>query len=472
MMYCAAVTQSGRVAEHDAIERHANESEPDRILASSMQQLSLFPVEARSSIGVPVTNQTTNALRDGVFGWYHYVQDFHGEFALDWIRRLAMPGDVIWDPFSGSGTTVLASKLAGHASFGYDVNPLMVDVARAKTDWTVDPTLLDSDIDVVAALATQCAANLGPEPAATQFGKWEDYEYLQGQQLVAYPSDKVLYRWISARPLARFNSLLGAVRSVEDEPRRRFLTIAAAAIMMAAANVRGRPNVSYNRRPTIDFPVINKFVSQAHAMVRDYTRLRDLALPSATVLNGDARSAGPAVADVIFTSPPYPNDMEYVHQTRLELALLGYAHDATELTSLKKRMISSSVKLVYSQNAWQKSKGLQNERVARLHERINETLAGRRWGWNAADMVAHYFGGMQSVLKNWHQRLSADGRVGCVIGDSAFNGVRVRSDELLAEIAEREGFSATEVRVFRSRWHNKHSVDLRESVVILTKRTS
>ena len=443
----------------------------NRISASSMQQLALFPTEPSSFTDVPVTHQTTNAPHDGVFGWYHYVQDFHGEFALDWIRHLATPGDIIWDPFSGSGTTVLASKLAGHTSFGYDVNPLMVDVARVKTDWTVDPTLLDSDIDLVAALAAQCTATLGSEPVATQFSKWDDYEYLQGQHPVAYPSDKVLYRWISARPLARFNSLLNAIRSIEDEPRRRFLTIAAAAIMMAAANVRGRPNISYNRRPTIDFPVVNKFVNYARAMVRDYAQLRDLALPPATVHNGDARSAGPAVADVIFTSPPYPNDMEYVHQTRLELALLGYARDATELTSLKKRMISSSVKLVYSQNAWQKTKGLQNEHIARLHGRINETLAGRRWGWNAADMVAHYFGGMQSVLKNWHQRLSADGRVGCVIGDSAFNGVRVRSDELLAEIAEREGFSATEVRVFRSRWHNKHSVDLRESVVVLTKRT-
>lgn len=434
-----------------------------------MQQLALFPTEASSTIGVPVANQTTNSLHDGVFGWYHYVQDFHGEFAFNWIRHLATPGDVIWDPFSGSGTTVLASKLAGHASFGYDVNPLMVDVGRAKTDWTVDPTLLDSDINAVAALATQGTANLDPEPVTTQLGKWDDYEYLQGQHPIVYPSDKVLYRWISACPLVRFNSLLGAVRSIEDEPRRRFLTIAAAAIMMAAANVRGRPNISYNRRPTIDFPVVNKFVSQARTMVRDYARLRELALPPATVLNGDARSAGPAVADVIFTSPPYPNDMEYVHQTRLELALLGYAHDATELTSLKKRMISSSVKLVYSENSWQKTKGLQNEHIARLHRHISETLAGRRWGWNAADMVAHYFGGMQSVLKNWYQRLSVDGRVGCVIGDSAFNGVRVRSDELIAEIAEREGFSATDIHVVRSRWHNKHSVDLRESVVTLTK---
>lgn len=34
-----------------------------------------------------------------VFGWFHYVQDFSGEFATDWLERLSAPGDVVWDPF-------------------------------------------------------------------------------------------------------------------------------------------------------------------------------------------------------------------------------------------------------------------------------------------------------------------------------------------------------------------------------------
>ena len=79
--------------------------------------------------------RTTNRLTDGVFGWYQYVQDFTGQFALDWLHRLAREGAVIWEPFSGSGTTLVASKLLGLKSYGYDISPFMVDVAKTKVDW-------------------------------------------------------------------------------------------------------------------------------------------------------------------------------------------------------------------------------------------------------------------------------------------------------------------------------------------------
>ena len=84
-------------------------------------------------------------------------------------------------------------------------------------------------------------------------------------------------------------------------------------------------------------------------------------------------------------------------------------------------------------------------------------------------MVAHYFGGMNNVLKNWHMRLPRGGRVGCVIGDSAFNGVKVPTDQILQEVASAAGFTVHDMCVLRSRWNNKHSHQLRESVILLTK---
>ena len=165
--------------------------------------------------------------------------------------------------------------------------------------------------------------------------------------------------------------------------------------------------------------------------------------------------------DLIFTSPPYPNDMEYVHQTRLELALLNYVQNTRGLTYLKKRMISSSVKLVYRSNEWQKGHRLQIAGVNEVSSAIAITLKGRNWGWNAADMTAQYFGGMRTVLANWAKRLKPGGRAAVVIGDSAFNGVKVPSDELLAECAVAEGFRVDGLEVLRSRWNNKHAIELR-----------
>jgi hypothetical protein len=158
-----------------------------------------------------------------------------------------------------------------------------------------------------------------------------------------------------------------------------------------------------------------------------------------------------------------------VHQTRLELALLRYVTDRHGLTALKKQMISSSVKLVYKENGWQKEAGLEVPGVAKVYAPIAETLAGRGWGWNAADMTAQFFGGMRAVLANWHRRLPPGAVAAVVIGDSAFNGVKVRSDVLLAETAQLEGLACEGIEVFRSRWNSKHDIELRESVVLLRK---
>lgn len=40
------------------------------------------------------------------------------------IERYATPGDVVYDPFMGRGTTLIEAKLHGHSVIGNDVNPL------------------------------------------------------------------------------------------------------------------------------------------------------------------------------------------------------------------------------------------------------------------------------------------------------------------------------------------------------------
>jgi DNA modification methylase len=39
------------------------------------------------------------------------------------------PGDAVYEPFSGSGTTLIAAQAAGRTFFGLEIDPLFVDVA-------------------------------------------------------------------------------------------------------------------------------------------------------------------------------------------------------------------------------------------------------------------------------------------------------------------------------------------------------
>ena len=49
------------------------------------------------------------------------------------IELLSSPGDLVWDPFGGSGTTALEALLKDRSCISTDVNPIARIVGRAKT---------------------------------------------------------------------------------------------------------------------------------------------------------------------------------------------------------------------------------------------------------------------------------------------------------------------------------------------------
>lgn len=408
---------------------------------------------------------STNTHSDGIFGWYRYIQDFTGDFALHWIDRLSREGDVLWDPFAGSGTSMVAAKMLGIPSAGFDMNPFMVDVARVKLNWSIDPGGLEAGLDDVLG---ELSEERLTEPVEVDRIRWAEYDDLLDRHPGHAPIDEKLSKWISPAVLDRCRALLAAIDN-RPEPSRSFLRLAAASILIPASNMKFRPNICYEGKAIADYPVVGEFENRATEMIKDYREVFSSSETLATAHVGDARTDHPDRASLIFTSPPYPNDMEYVHQTRLELSLLGYVDEQKELTALKKQMMASSVKLVYRSNEWQKQRGVEVPGVAAVVDQLAETLKGKNWGWNAADMTAQFFGGMRSVLNNWHEYLEPGGLAAVVIGDSAFNGVKIETDRLLAECAEMHGFRTEGIVVFRRRVNSKHNIELRESVVVLRR---
>ena len=62
--------------------------------------------------------------------FHPWQQDIHE--ALHLISRFTEPGDLIVDPFVGSGTTTLAAKLLGDQYIGFEVNPSTYKTALSR----------------------------------------------------------------------------------------------------------------------------------------------------------------------------------------------------------------------------------------------------------------------------------------------------------------------------------------------------
>ncbi len=61
-----------------------------------------------------------------------YRACFKPQLPRFFIERLTRPGDVVYDPFMGRGTTPLEAALLGRVPFGNDINPLSVFMTRPR----------------------------------------------------------------------------------------------------------------------------------------------------------------------------------------------------------------------------------------------------------------------------------------------------------------------------------------------------
>ncbi len=101
----------------------------------------------------------------------------------------------------------------------------------------------------------------------------------------------------------------------------------------------------------------------------------------------------------------------------------------------------------------------------------------RLWNNKIPNVVRGYFDDMYTLLSKLYRQTVKKGFVGIVVGNSAYSGVIIPTDILIAEIAKEAGFKIKSVFVTRhltTSSQQKQKLDylknyLRESIVVLEK---
>lgn len=60
------------------------------------------------------------------------------ELMMDWVVNTTDPGDLVLDPFAGTGSTLVAAARAGRRAIGVELNPVWFDVACARVREVVE----------------------------------------------------------------------------------------------------------------------------------------------------------------------------------------------------------------------------------------------------------------------------------------------------------------------------------------------
>jgi hypothetical protein len=389
-----------------------------------------------------------------VHRWYHYTQGFAPELVAKKIHDHDLNRkSVVLDPFCGSGTTLVTAKFFGMRNYGIEANPLMAFITDAKTGWSVDLNDLEAHFTkYMKRMRDQIS-----DPA------------VQPTLLEPIPM-KSANKWFTAPTLRELLIAQGILSHIKaDEACLKKIRLAFSRAMFDSSQVIMCPGITFTKRKKPSFSAC--FRQKAEEIVSDLKtiqRERKSHWGKSQVCLGDARRAEDhlksGTVDFIFTSPPYPTDIEYTRQTRAELYFLGFIQTMQDVQEIKKRMVRGSTKNIYKDD--------NNQRyishyplIERVAKEIHDKTKDKNWGWDYPRMVREYFGDMLVAMSSFKKVMRPGGWCLLVVGDQTCKGVKIPVVEILRRIAADLGFINSYIEVVRLRRSTTHSMSLDESIV-------
>lgn len=405
--------------------------------------------------------------------WYRFVLSFPPHLVRAYLERFGLgEGSVVLDPFCGTGTTVVESKLQGIKGIGIEANPFPRFAAAVKTDWGVDGEEMAAAAKEVGAAAVSMLRSQGIDDNRLFDGDTSGFPL---KQLPAESAKLLLKDSISPIPLHKTLTLLECLKKIERKPYYGHALLALAnALVKSIGNLRFGPEVGVGKKKS-DIPVVATWLAEVDRVVRDLEAVRGGVYPDSTILLGDSRSPEtvlePESVDAVITSPPYPNEKDYSRTTRLESVVLGFVKNAAELRALKKTLVRSNTRGVYKEDEDDKwiEGDTEVERLAVQIESRRKAL-GKTSGFERLypKVVRQYFGGMVRHLAELRTILRPGAHLAYVVGDQAsYLRIMIRTGQLLGRLAKRVGFELVGVDLFRTRWATATKNQLREEVVVL-----
>jgi len=423
-----------------------------------------------------VKNGQANKLdpRDRAFhDWYRFVLSYPPHLVRQYIAAFNLDDrHVVLDPFCGTGTTIVESKLRGIRAIGLEANAFAHFASSVKIDWNINPDLLRSRAHEIADSARKILAKQDIDDQNIFYSK------PKGILLRKLDDDKnklLLTNSISPLPLHKTLVLLEILNQHCNEIYYHHALLALAnALVFTISNLHFGPEVGVGK-PKGDVPVISAWLNEIEKICRDLETVAGKTFPESTIHLADARRVNEVLApnsiDAVITSPPYPNEKDYTRTTRLESVLLGFIKTKTQLREMKKTLVRSNTRSVYKEDTddqWV-AEHPEIDRIANAIEKRRKQL-GKTSGFERLypRVTRLYFGGMARHFAELRTVLRPGAQLAYVVGDQAsYLRVMIRTGELLADIADTLGYELARIDLFRTRFATATKEELREEVVIL-----
>ena len=257
----------------------------------------------------------------------HNIHRYSGKFipqiAARAISLLTQPGDLVVDPYCGSGTTLVESVLLNRRVVGVDLNPLAVLIAQVKTT----PLLRSALAELVGCLDSELVL-------ADPYSRFPLFEQIPRDTSSDYsPLDlrfdcQWFRKWFQPHVLRDLIAIDFAIQKLDQVTHRNFARVAFSDILRRSSSAHtGYPNVMFDKRAPSRRPPIPSFFKTLNRNLEMVASLSDgsASWSNAMVIHGNAASLpmGDETVDAVISHPPYVGSIPYAEYGVLSLRWLG-----------------------------------------------------------------------------------------------------------------------------------------------------
>ena len=393
--------------------------------------------------------------------WFRYREGFANslvQFVIDDSKL--KKGDIIVDPFCGSGTTQLVGKKNHINSFGLDVNPISILLCNFKAKYFTKE-LIQKYENAIKYI---------------NFDFSFDYE----SYLKKYDSVR---KYFSEQNFQQLLAIKKIIDNTKDIDIKEFLLLGYMCIIEETSN-RKRDGNGLKTVTTKVKDVLNFYIMQLNKIITD---IKDslLELDSISITeNGSAMQLSKLYfnyfstkCDCILFSPPYANSFDYFESYKLEIVLCDFADTMLDINKYRENALSSFI----SKNVHKSKNKLVNKICEEINKRVikKESETGKKDARTrkVPNMLKGYFDDMERVLIECSNIMKDGSRLNIVVDQSSYVGCIIPTDLLICEIAERVGFKIDKLIFCRnartssqqSKKFNYLNSMLRECIIVLVK---
>lgn len=372
------------------------------------------------SLPVDIQNGSTYLIKQAnpnsyTHGMFKYPCKFIPEIPRWAINSfLSCKKGVIFDPFSGSGTTLLEANINGIDAYGTEIDDIAKLIIKVKT------TVLDER-------QTNCLEQKYSELIGV---------ISQSDAKAFRPRIDNLEHWFCESTINELGRMKVYIDNIYDADVRDFFRLCMVSIIKRVSNADDtspKPYVSGKVKkipPTVEKEFTSVF-RRYKQMITELSGIENMGRTN--IIDGDAlKFLVPEKIDLAITSPPYINAFDYGRTMRLEN--LWMATLTEEKLREKKSLYVGTEKINVKQ---EKSELAILEKSSLLKSYYYDIVEKDE---KRALIVKKFFEDMQDNLNSVYRQMNEGGKYVIVIGNSTIRKVNVESWKVIEEIANDIGF--------------------------------